>query len=458
MKRRLWPALGAVSLCLALGGMGRGAWAHDVPGTALYLDIGTESVDAEMDLPLSELQLALPDSLSAPLKNAARAGIPLDSSEGVALAAYIKQHFALSMPSGAALSQKLTGLEIRNIRDGDCLVARLHLRTPDAASAQRFELRDDVILHQVVSHKIFVFVRRDFRNGLLGDSPQLLRVLYEWQQGLSVDRSAGSWWHGMRELYAMGMRHIAEGTDHLLFLLTLLLVAPLYSTGRRWEQGSTARTSLAKVLRIVSGFTLGHSLTLALAALGWVQVPTRPVEVLVAVSILASAAHALRPLYAGREFWIASGFGLVHGLAFAEMLSGFGYSPRVLGLSLLSINAGIETMQVLIVAMALPWLLLMARTRWYAVLRVPLALFAATAALAWIGERTIGLANPVAPVVDGIAAHPLLLVMALAAMAIAARRVDRPLIGVIGIATTRRGTDSAPARPAHGTLASQYED
>jgi hypothetical protein len=121
--------------------------------------------------------------------------------------------------------------------------------------------------------------------------------------------------------------------------------------------------SLLQILRIVTAFTLGHSLTLGLAAFGLVQLPSRPVEVLIAVSILLSAIHAIRPLFPGREAAIAAFFGLIHGLAFASALGDLGFSSWYRLVSLLGFNLGIEAMQLTVVAVTLPSLLLLRRTR-----------------------------------------------------------------------------------------------
>ena len=128
------------------------------------------------------------------------------------------------------------------------------------------------------------------------------------------------WFHGLASAFRLGLRHIAEGTDHLLFLLALLLLAPLLVLGSRWAGFAGVRHSLLQILKVVTAFTVGHSITLALAAVGLIRVPSRPIEVLIAVSILVSAVHALRPLFPGREAVIAAFFGLIHGLAFATTL------------------------------------------------------------------------------------------------------------------------------------------
>ena len=213
------------------------------------------------------------------------------------------------------------------------------------------------------------------------------------------------WW--TPSLFQLGMRHIAEGTDHLLFLLVLLLPAPLLVAGARWKGTTGVRTSLLRILRIVTAFTLGHSITLALAAFGVVHVPSRPIEVLIAVSILVSAVHALRPIFPGREAAIAAFFGLIHGLAFASTLSqlGLGHWERLAGI--LSFNVGIETMQLAVVAATLPSLILMSRTRAYPWLRVGGALFAGAASVGWIVERLLGAQSSVDKVVNELAHHSL---------------------------------------------------
>jgi hypothetical protein len=210
---------------------------------------------------------------------------------------------------------------------------------------------------------------------------------------------------GFEGAFGLGVHHIAEGTDHLLFLLTLLLPAPLLAYAGRWSRRATVSRSLMQILRIVTAFTLGHSLTLMLSAFGLLRLPGRPVEVLIAVSILVSAIHAIRPIFPGREAAIAAFFGLIHGLAFATALSDFGFGQWYRLISILGFNLGIEAMQLAVVVAILPSLLLLSRTRAYALLRIGAALFAAVASIGWIIERLLNMPNAMDPVVEGVAHH-----------------------------------------------------
>jgi hydrogenase/urease accessory protein HupE len=143
---------------------------------------------------------------------------------------------------------------------------------------------------------------------------------------------AGSYWR-------MGVVHILEGFDHLLFLLALLLIV----------------TGFRKLLLTVTAFTLAHSVTLALATLGFVHVPPGPTEAVISLSILFLAAEIVRKhqgvdsLTERRPWLVALAFGLFHGLGFAGALSQVGVPAHEVPLALLMFNVGVETGQVLFV-------------------------------------------------------------------------------------------------------------
>jgi len=139
--------------------------------------------------------------------------------------------------------------------------------------------------------------------------------------------------------WQMGTIHILQGFDHLLFLLTLLLIV----------QG------IWPLLKTVTAFTLAHSLTLVLATLGLVNLPSAPTEAVIALSIMLLAVEVVHKnqglhTFSERFPWIiAFSFGLVHGLGFAGALSEIGIPQNEVPLSLLMFNVGVETGQVLFV-------------------------------------------------------------------------------------------------------------
>ncbi len=143
------------------------------------------------------------------------------------------------------------------------------------------------------------------------------------------------------------------------------------------------------------------------------RLPGALVESAIALSILVSAVHALLPVFRGREVLIAGGFGLVHGLAFASTLAGFGLDPLTMISSVLGFNLGIEAVQLLVILAAMPWLVLLAPSRVYGPFRITGAALTGIAAAAWLAERTFGWANPIVPVVESAASHALWLLAGL---------------------------------------------
>lgn len=151
-----------------------------------------------------------------------------------------------------------------------------------------------------------------------------------------------------------GVWHIWIGFDHILFLLSLLLPAVAYFSAGRWQALTGFRPAFWDVLRIVTGFTVAHSITLSLAALGILQVPSRLVESSIALSVVLAAANNVYPLVLGRRWLVAFGFGLIHGFGFASVLADLGLPRDALVLALVGFNLGVEAGQLAIVAVFLP--------------------------------------------------------------------------------------------------------
>lgn len=373
--------------------------AHPMPTTAVLLDLQATGVAAELQLPLGELQLVFGSQLNL-----------LDHPETLVarseptLRAYLLAHIHPVSPDGRPWRVDLQRLEVgateqTNTGPYQELTAHLWLQPPVGASSHAFTLRYDAIIHQVVTHKALVSIRQDWDNGIMAEHPVEVGVIQLDPRDNSISPlqlvpAGGSRWRGFQHMVGLGLSHISEGTDHLLFLLVLLLPAPLLVRWRRWDQFGGVRYSAGRLLNIVTAFTIGHSLTLVLGALGWVHLPSQLVEALIALSILVAAVHAWQPVFSSREAWVAAGFGLVHGLAFAGTLAGLHLDATRMGLSILGFNLGIELMQLFVIAVTMPWLLLLSRTSAYPAVRVGGALVGGVAALAWLAERLTGQANP----------------------------------------------------------------
>ena len=185
-----------------------------------------------------------------------------------------------------------------------------------------------------------------------------------------------------------GVWHIWVGFDHILFLLSLLLPAVGIWIGRKWQPVETFGPAFWDVLRIVTAFTVAHSITLSLAALGLVSLPSRLVESCIAASVVLAALNNVRAVFHGRRWMVAFAFGLIHGFGFASVLVDLGLPQGALALALLGFNLGVETGQLAIVAAFLPTAYLLRRSAFYR--RVVLlggSLAITVVAGIWLAER-----------------------------------------------------------------------
>jgi hypothetical protein len=174
---------------------------------------------------------------------------------------------------------------------------------------------------------------------------------------LRLSHPLTAWDHAMDYL-ALGVEHIFTGYDHLAFLFALLIIAGALSAPAGQAEGRAAavRRGAGYVVRVVTAFTVAHSVTLILAALEVVRLPGALVEAVIAASIgYVALENLLRPRPAHR-FLLTFGFGLVHGFGFASVLREIGLPGKGLLLSLLSFNVGVEVGQLVVVALVLPLL------------------------------------------------------------------------------------------------------
>jgi hypothetical protein len=436
-SRRLRAMSATICLCfLALVSPACGA--HAMPKSLVSLEFQQASVEARLRLPIDRLQYAMGRSPSG-------AGFdPMQSSDEII--EYLRIHIRPLAPDGQPWAVLVENLRMERQESVRFLVADLRLTPPAGAPSNRLQFNYDAITHEIVTHTVLVSVRSDWKNGVFADQPVLIGVLRNPMSHLSIDRSAGSVFRGFAGMLKLGMTHIAEGTDHLIFLLVLLLTAPLIALNRRWTGVRTAGASGWAVLKLVTAFSLGHSLTLAAGALGWIIPPQRAVEAFIAVSILVSAVHALRPIFAGYEVLIAASFGLVHGLAFAAALAPLGLEPLGLLVGLVGFNLGIECMQLVVVAVILPWLVLLRDTRLYDAIRVVGAWFSILAATGWVLERACDIAIPPLGYVTWLANHALWLVTLLATTSIVTVLLASRRSAQVQYARRRTGVASTPSR------------
>lgn len=366
------------------------AQAHPLPNTVVAMQLTHKNIGLTIKMPLHDFQIAFGDTVT--------------EKSADLLAAYFQKHIKIIGTDQQIWQQQFMDYSIAEasyevVGKYEVLTVHLVITPSSNASLRTFDLHYDVMIHQIPTHSALIYVQEDWEGGIHEHPVQAGIVGVDIPTGkispLHINLGNGNMWKGFKSMLQLGMRHIAEGIDHLLFLITLLFPAPLLLKGAKWGQFGGLKYSLLKLLKITGAFTIGHSVTLLLGSLGWIPFNSQIIEVGIACSILISAIHSIKPMFYNKEIYVAAGFGLIHGLAFSDTLSPLHLDVLQMGISVLGFNLGIEIMQIGIILLILPAMLLLiiSRADYYTLFRKVIAILSGIAAIAWMAERASGVPN-----------------------------------------------------------------
>jgi hypothetical protein len=361
-------------VCLLCAGT---ASAHKPSDSYLVLDVAGKELIGQWDIALRDLDMAIG------LDQDGNGELTWDEvrARHEAIAAYALSRLALSS-GGTPCPLRVTAHLLDDHSDGAYAVLRLHATcaTDIVALDATYRLLFDID----PQHKGLLRLTHKTQTSTAIFTPD------STVQHLQV--AGASRWRQFVDYVKHGVWHIWIGFDHILFLLSLLLPAVLMHTAQGWQGRDTFRSSFIEVLKVVTAFTLAHSVTLTLATLGVVALPSRVVESAIAASVVLAALNNIWPVFERRRAIVAFTFGLIHGFGFASVLLDLGLPQTALLLSLVGFNVGVELGQLAIVAVFLP--LAFAARRTVAYRRVVLvggsAVIAAIAAV-WLCERLFDL-------------------------------------------------------------------
>jgi hypothetical protein len=244
-----------------------------------------------------------------------------------------------------------------------------------------------------------IFAQDNLHRGLLKvDLPgnQSSALLSPERPEAQVSAADSSAWRVFGRYVIEGVWHIWIGIDHIAFLLSLLVLAPLQSSRQRvvhWQAAKQARPVVLDVLAVVTAFTVAHSITLGLTITGWLTPPADLVEPAIALSVVLAALNNLLGFSALQRWRLALVFGLVHGFGFASVLLDLGLPTSSLLAALGGFNIGVELGQLTIVGVFLPLAWALRRTRFYrwgvvtggSVVIVVLGVFWTLQRIGWLG-------------------------------------------------------------------------
>ena len=360
MRRCLF--LLALLCCAALP-----AQAHKPSDSYLSLNVQGDNISGQWDIALRDLDFAI--------------GLDQDGDgkltwdeirlRHAAISAYALERLSLASDKGDCRVDTDEQL-IDDHTDGAYSVLRFHVVCPVPVTALTVNYRLFADLDP--QHKGLLRLTREGETSTAIFDPEHAR------QTLSLT-APDRWWQ-FSAYVKDGVWHIWIGYDHILFLLSLLLPAVLLAA-----PSDNLRGAFIDVLKVVTAFTLAHSLTLTLASLSLVSLPSRFVESAIAASVILAAINNLYPLFRGRRPLAAFLFGLIHGFGFASVLIDLGLPKGALLASLLGFNVGVELGQLCIVALFLPLAFVLRGTWFYRRLLTGGSTVIALVAVVWFIER-----------------------------------------------------------------------
>jgi hypothetical protein len=371
-RKRIW-----VGVAFLLAMCSSQAWAHQANDSWLSFSVTNGAVVGQWDISVPDLDTALG------LDDNDDAKISDDELQAhwEAILAFVRPHLQVKT-DGIARDLQFNGRKLEQHLNGPYVGLRFEVENAGAPSALQVTCDLFYDLNPQFINRASVEYNGEQRSiNLIATAPT---QTFEF----SKPKVANQFLSFVRE----GVWHIWSGFDHILFLLALLLPSVLSRQEDLWHPVGEFRKALTNVVKIVTAFTVAHSITLSLATMGVVQLPSRFTESAIAASVVIAATHNIYPLFTRREWMVAFGFGLIHGFGFASGLSDMGISHQNLAVTVLGFNLGVEAGQLAIVCVFLPVAYALRRSWVYP--RVVLAGGSCVIVLiagAWLIERVLDL-------------------------------------------------------------------
>ena len=348
-----------------------GASAHEPSRAVLSLSVMESELSGRLDLSLRDLEEAV--GLDAD-GNAAITWGELEARES-AIVAYASPRLHISSAaSPCPLTITPNGIDTH----GGATFAVLALSSTCESPPEHLQIDYALLFDLDPAHRAIVTIESA---GNVSTA-----VISDTERAYTAALASAGAWASLQRFVVEGVWHIWHGYDHLAFVV--LLVLPILLGRGAKPSATNARAAAAEILRVVTAFTAAHSLTLAIASAGWVPIPTRAVEMVIAASVLLAAVANVAPRIARLGPKLAFAFGLVHGFGFAGALGELTAGRAALLPTLAGFNLGVELGQLAVVVAVFPLLLAVRRSF---VMRnaVTVAASVACAALAlvWLVER-----------------------------------------------------------------------
>ena len=374
-----------------------GAIAHQKGQSYLYFQIGEETLTSHVSTPIADLNEVLALGLPTDKK------VAIEDIEPVfeIVKNYVEQHIDIQCaPQNCEL--KFQNSDINNTGSGQFLQLYYEIDGFETMP-EALQVSNDVLLVDKPGFTNFVLIDENWKTGTFDAEANIVLTYDRAGQVKTLDLTSGSLFQGFAAIVKLGVEHILEGIDHVLFLIALLLPSVVRREKGRWQPVGNFSASFGYIIKIATVFTVAHSITLGLATLQIVDLPARFVESVIAASIGLAAVDIFFPIFRGRIWLIIFVFGLFHGFGFASVLAELGVTSQHALLSLFAFNLGVELGQLAIIAVVFPLLYFLREQLFYPRLVLKAGgLLLGAMSLYWLIERVFDVNLQVLPVLQGL--------------------------------------------------------
>jgi len=376
------------------------AYAHNPEQSYIYLQIHDDSITGRFEVTTKDLNKVFGSNLKADLTKEDLAQYLTKLQD------YIFQNAKFSSKDDGEYKIKFTDTSFLRAKTfGDFVQLNFDLEGIKKVP-EKMDVKYEAFIKDIPGHSSLLVIEENKKVGIADNESIHSLAFSAGDIEKELLTSEGILLRGLWEMIRSGVWHIWIGFDHILFLIALLLPSVLTfrtkdediqpeSKDRFWRPVEKFKPALINVIKIVTFFTIAHSITLCLAALGVINLPSRLVESIIAISIALAAIHNIFPLVSGREWLIAFIFGLFHGFGFAGILAEKGLGGNYLAISVFGFNLGVEIGQVVIIALIFPILFLLRKTFLYPKIRVYGSIFLILIAIYWFTERAFDIDFPI---------------------------------------------------------------
>jgi len=276
-------------------------YGHNLGQSYTYLKIYDDKITGRFEIILDDLNRALSKDMSNTLITKENLNEHLSEVHQ-----YFKTH-VLFKADGEQLPFEFTGVD--TLKAKKLFVLLDFNLIAERATPDFIDVDYSVMFEVDPKHTGMVLIEQYWRGNIFNNERRPSLVFSSSNQNQQLDLSNYTMFSGFTGIVKLGVKHIWLGIDHILFLIALILPAAMIRRERRWEPVTEFRSALFYVIKIVTLFTVAHTLTLSLAAFRMVDLPTRLVESVIAISIAVAALDILFPIFKKKIVWVVFIFG-----------------------------------------------------------------------------------------------------------------------------------------------------